>query len=114
MFANAIKGDVNVSPRKKIATLVSKPRTASIQEGEDDVRNNGFIVFSVQSTVGLLGATPCTEQKTRLTRYSDASILEHSRYDLPNVLQIGSFNFEIPPVEPEKDTVRPNFKTPPR
>ena len=66
----------------------------------------------MQNTAGLLGAASRAKQKTRLTRYSDESILEHSRYDPPNVLQIGSFNFEIPPVEPKKDTVKPNFRTP--
>mgnify|MGYP005813449115 CR=1 FL=1 len=80
----------------------------------EDLRNNVSIIFPVRNTTVLLGAAPPAEQKTCLTRYSDESILEHSRYDPPNVLQIGSFTFEIPPVEPMKDTVNPNFRTPPR
>ena len=96
MFANAIKVDVNVSPRKKIATLVSKPRTASIQEGEDDVPINAAIILPA---AGLLGPAPSIGQEPCAT---------------PNMLQLGSVFFEISSVEPKKDTVKPNFRTPPR
>ena len=117
MFANAIKVDANVSPQQKIAKAALKPslkpRTASIQEGEDDARNNDFIIFPVQNITGLLGAAPHTEQKTQSTVYFDANISGTSRYNLQHVLQVGSFCFEVPPIEPKKDLVTPNFRTPP-
>ena len=117
MFANAIKVDANVSPQQKIAKAALKPslktRMASIQEGEDDARNNGSIIFPVQNTTGLLGAAPHTEQKTQSIVYFDANISGTSRYNLQHVLQVGSFCFEVPPIEPKKDLVTPNFRTPP-
>ena len=79
-----------------------------------DARNNGSIIFPVQNTTGLLGAAPHTEQKTQSTVYFDANISGTSRYNLQHVLQVGSFCFEVPPIEPKKDLVTPNFRTPPR
>ena len=35
-----------------------------------------------------------------------------ARDNLRNVLQIGSFSFEVPPTEPKKDEVKPTFRTP--
>ena len=80
---------------------------ASIQEGEDNVHTN---------TTGLLGGSPTVEtveQKTSTNICFDANTRECSRYNLPTMLQLGSFCFEISPIQPEKDTVKPNFRTPP-
>lgn len=65
---------------------------------------------------GLLGCFPTVEtveQKTSTAICFDASIQESSRYNLPTMLQLGSFCFEVSPNEPEKDKVKPNFRTPP-
>ena len=64
--------------------------------------------------IGLLGATPSVEQKTSTTICFDASIPEASDSNLPAVLQLGSFFFEVSSMEPKKDTVKPNFRTPPK
>lgn len=70
-----------------------------------DVRTNG---------VGLLGATPSVEQKTSTAICFDTSIPETSHSKLSTVLRLGSFCFEVSPMEPKKDAVKPNFRTPPK
>ena len=42
------------------------------------------------------------------------SELHAYRYNIWHVLQIGSFFIEVPPIEPKKAMVNPNFRTPPR
>ena len=66
------------------------------------------------NAVGLLGATPSVEQKTSTTICFDASIPEASHYNFLTMLRLGSFRFEVSPMEPKKDTVKPNFRTPPK
>ena len=108
MFANAIKIDAIVSFEQKITKVASKPRMASIQEGEDDLPPNAK---------GLLGCSPTVEtveQKTSTTICFDASIPEASHYNFLTMLRLGSFRFEVSPMEPKKDTVKPNFRTPPK
>ena len=66
--------------------------------------------------IGILGGSPTVEtveQKTSTAICFDASIRESSRYNLPTMLQLGSFCFDVSPDEPEKDIVKPNFRTPP-
>ena len=33
--------------------------------------------------------------------------------NLQNMLQLGSFSFEVPSIKPKKDAVKPNFRMPP-
>lgn len=75
---------------------------------------NVGIIFPVQSTTCLFDAAPSAEQKTCSTIYIGPSVLDASRYNLRHVLQIGSFCVEVPPIEPKKAMVKPNFRTPPR
>lgn len=107
MFANAIKIDATISFEQKITKVASKPRMALIQEGEDDVPPNAKGLLGCSRTVETV------EQKTSIAICFDANTRECLCYNLPTMLQLGSFCFEVSPIQPEKDTVKPNFRTPP-
>ena len=108
MFDSAIKVDDVVSLHKKVENAKLKPRTVSFKGGGDDVTINN----RMKDITCVLGAMPRISQKERHACNVKAPV--HATTKPSSTFYIGSICMEVPPVEPKKNMMMPNFRTPPR
>ena len=94
--------------KKKIAKADPKPKTVSFEEGGDDVTFNHVM----KDFTCVIGAMPHISREKRDACYMKASV--HANTQTPVAFYVGSIFVEVPPASPKKDTVMPNFITPPR
>jgi hypothetical protein len=66
----------------------------------------------VKDIACVIEAPPHINQEEKNACNVKASV--HATVQTPSVFYIGSICMEVPPAEPKKNTVTPNFRTPPR
>ena len=107
-FDSAIKVDDVVPLQKKVEKAKLKPRTIFFKGGGDDVTIN----HGMKDITRGVGAMSHINQQQRHTCNVKAPV--HATTKPSSTFYIGSICMEVPPVEPKKNMMMPNFRTPPR